>query len=612
MTTNRPGRAYLNIPSRRRFARRTLRLALLGLLSTSLVTQPGCMSKWFSGKQDLRTESGKRRDAMKERLVAEDRPTIVVDIAAPAMLTQSQIQNIGLVTQLRGTGGPVESSSQREKMLDTMRRKNSERPNAFLDSDSTALVVVSTAVPPAAPKGKLLDAVVTLSSHAEASDLHNGHLLETPLTEMSLLGGSVREGFDLANMRGPIVTEAQINGSDDPDAKTHGIIIGGGRLLKGRDLGIAIDADFADAITMHAIVPEINRRFTFFNGHEKAGIATPRDDNFLEIKVPPKYENDPYHFINVVLRTSFNETSMQEAERMQQLQKQLLEPTSVREACWHLEAIGEDSIPILAAALDSADPEIRFYVAHSLAYLNDRRAIAPLKALCLQEPAFRAMCLNGLIAIESYEAEDALRELVHAADAEVKYGSVLALRKRNSSDPQVTARKIGKTGNILDIPSNGPPLVAVSLSQSPEVVLFGCNPELHIPAFQYVNKEILISPKADGTLTVSRFRAGEDDRVVNCSADVTSTLLAIAEVDGNYGDWIKFLRECHESGAFVEPFAMNPRPISGRTYDRTKKASELEFGESLYEDTFIHLSDEEEQADTDSNSWNPFPWNQSK
>ncbi|MEZ6077438.1 MAG: HEAT repeat domain-containing protein [Pirellulaceae bacterium] len=62
----------------------------------------------------------------------------------------------------------------------------------------------------------------------------------------------------------------------------------------------------------------------------------------------------------------------------------------MKKACWQLEAIGEKSAPMLAEVLSHPNSEIRFYAAHSLAYLNDKRAIAPLTELAEQYPAFRA------------------------------------------------------------------------------------------------------------------------------------------------------------------------------------------------------------------------------
>lgn len=576
----------------------------------------GCMTPWFAKKNENRTAEGEFRDSLKEKLLEDERPRLIVEIASPAMLTQTRIENIGLVTQLHGTGGPVRASSQREKILDTMRRLDVEQPNTLLDDESTALTVATAVVPPAARKGQALDIIIRKSSHSEATSLEHGWLMETPLTEMSVLEGRIREGFDLAKVQGYLVTQSQITGEDTEDSKLQGLIIGGGGLLKSRDLGISVDAEFADAVTLSAMVTPINGRFTLFNGHKKTGIATPRDSGYMEIKVPPRYRLDPYHFINVVLRLGFLENSEQRTQRINSLRGRLLDPSSAREACWELEAIGEDAIPLLTETSQHPNDEIAFYVAHALAYLNDSQATSKLKSLCLKEPAFRAMCLNGLAIIEDYSAEDALKELVHAADPEVKYGAVLALRDRDGSNPEVRGQRIKDAGFLLEIPSAGPPLVAMSLTQIPEVVIFGQSPQLHVPAFQYANERTMVSPTADGRLKISQFNPGKEEKIIICDADLRSALVTLAELGATYGDWVQFTRECHSKGYFIEPFAMNPIPTSGREYDREANAeiqsSVSEPGDAMLPSTYVDREAEavlvgQEQAKNKS-VWNPLNW----
>ena len=87
------------------------------------------------------------------------------------------------------------------------------------------------------------------------------------------------------------------------------MIIGGAKLNKQRPLGITFMEEFADAITQAAVLPAINDRFTVFDGQKKDGIATPKQDNYVELEIPQRYEKDPYHFINVVLSLGFAETA---------------------------------------------------------------------------------------------------------------------------------------------------------------------------------------------------------------------------------------------------------------------------------------------------------------
>ncbi len=553
----------------------TALMVLLGLTSLS-----GCFAPWMSKNDD----PAARREQIKETLQSEKRPTIVGQIAYERMITLARLENIALVNSLPGTGGKVKPSQPREKLLDMMRHWEANQPNSYLDDPSTAMVVAHVNAPPAARKGDVLDVIVQLSMHAEASSLRGGWLLQTPLVEMNQLGGMVKEGFEMGSAIGPIVTAAEINGSEDPLDQTRGIVIGGARLKSGRELGIGVETEFADAVTMAAILPAINTRFTLFNGRKQAGIAVPQDDGHIKISVPPRYQLDAYHFVNVVLQVGFNETETQLNERIETLRRQLHEPTTVQKACWQLEAIGERSIPILAEALNHPNPENRFHIAHALAYLNDRRAITPLVELCIQQPAFRAMGLNGLSLIDNYEAGDALESLLHCADAETRYGAVRALRHRDAANPQVTGKLIGEIGKILEIPTAGPPLVVVSLSELPEIVLFGDCPQLTLPSFVYVTPNIMLKTQPDGTLRISRFEAGKDDREAQATSDLRSILVGIMEVGGTYGNWVSFIREASQKGYMIEPLALNPVPTAGRTFNRETQST-LEPGEENYEST---------------------------
>ncbi len=572
----------------------------MGLCVLSLTS--GCFSPWF--RPDNEPDS--RRQAIRAKLESEERPRIISEIGFERTLTMSRLENVGLITSLPGTGGIVRASQPREKMLNIMRLQDTDQPNTLLDANSTAMVVAFIAVPPAARKGKILDVVVKLSSHSEASNLQGGWLLKTSLVEMQSQAGKVREGFEFASGEGALVTQAQISGSDTLESKTNGIIVGGARLLKQRELGIGISTEFADAITMKAIVPAINRRFTVFDGRKQVGIATPASDSSIVLVIPTKYELDPFHFINVVLNISFNESEVQKAERIATLRKQLEDPITVRTACWQLEALGEEALPILQEQLSHPNPEIRFYVAHSMAYLDDKRSIEALTQLSQSEPAFRAMCLNALAVIDCYEAAEALEGLFHVADAETRYGAVRSLRYRDASDPRVTGQAIGTVGSILEVPSAGPPLVAISLQERPEVVIFGSNPLLKLPVFHYVNPRILLQANANNLVTISHFEKGQDDRVVQVPNDLRNVLQGISDVGGNYGDWVSFLRECSQQAYLSEPLAINPIPSAGRTYSRETRF-DLEPGEHLYEDTIIDAIDVPEGSK--SRAWyNPFAW----
>ena len=579
--------------------------------SIFVVASVGCMTPWLQKPDPNSPEARQsKRDAIKEVLASEDRPRLISDIAASPSITLGRIENLGLITQLHGTGGVVNASDQREKMLNIMRRHDVDQPNKLLDDPNTAMAVVFVNVPPGARKGSIHNAGVRKSNHSEASSLRSGWLMKTELAEIRNLDGRRREGFDFAAAEGSIVTEAQITGKTDGDALITGTVVGGARLFKDRPIGIAITEEFADAVTQAAVLPAINERFTVFDGQKKDGIATPMKNNYIDLAVPKRYEKDPYHFVNVVLSLGFAESSTHRAERIELCRKQLQEPTTVRSAAWQLEAIGKDSIPIFVEVLAHPDPEVRFYAAHALAYLNEPKCIPVLKQLAPEQSAFRAMCLTALATIDHYDAEEALLELLQSTDVETRFGAVMAIRSRDPNNPTVSGIPVAKTGHILQVPSNVSPLVAICLEQRPEIIIFGNPPILKLPPVMHINPRIMLKADPNGLVTVSHFAPEADDRITQCQSDLPSLLSAISDVGGNYGDWVSFTRECSELHYLAEPLAINPLPTAGREYDRIRKKSvelDLEPGEAMPETTF---QAESKTGDAKSTvAWyNPFTW----
>ena len=225
---------------------------------------------------------------------------------------------------------------------------------------------------------------VRLSSHAEAS-LSQGWL-RIPLVEMGNLGGRVRESFDRAKAEGPLVTLAQYTGRQDAQAKLEAVVVGGARPAESRDLALGVSRDYADALTMAAIVPAINQRFTYFDGRKQIGIATPLADDYIELKLPSRYTADPHHFVNVVLRIGFNESTQQRSDRLSALTDKIQHPDSAQEACWELEALGESTIDILAGQLTHPDARVRFHCAPFVGLLGRPAPVPVLAELTRSDP----------------------------------------------------------------------------------------------------------------------------------------------------------------------------------------------------------------------------------
>jgi len=586
-------------------------LASAAVAGAAIFTANGCATPWLGRAKDPAEIKQDRLNEVKDLWESDRRPRTLSEIGRK-VLSGTRVENVAIVNGLPGTGGKVEASTQRDHLLDIMRQRNVPNPNQMLDDPSTAMVVAQVLVPPAAQKNDRLNVLVKVSNHAEATNLQSGWLMRSELVEMKVLGGQLKQGFGYAMVQGPLVTEQQISGADTPEAAKAAMVVGGAVLMQSRNIGIAIEERFAHAVTMSKILPVINKRFTVFDGSKQVGVAKPRQENYIELTVPARYRKDPNHFASVVLHFGIAEGAADMRARLDQCRLELSEPTTAKRAAWQLEAIGKEAIPVLAEALQHPDKEVRFYAAHALGYLNDPRAVPVLRDLAASEPAFRAMCLNSLSVIENYQASDALEELLHSSDPEARYGALLALRDNDESSPLTRGEHIGDVGTIVEIPSSGAPQVVVGLNKTPEIVIFGVNPPVNFSAFVYVNPRLMLRKAPGGRIAVSHIVPGRDDRLAECSADLRSLLAAIAEVGGNYGDWVNFVRVCGVDKHIAAAVAINPVPDSGRTFHRDgdpdREPGDLPLDESVEEVLAAPTTAADESSQGKSQWLNPLSW----
>ena len=243
--------------------------------------------------------------------------------------------------------------------------------------------------------------------------------METRLTELAVLGNAIRDGHLLARGKGPILVDPSAT-SENRAELTRGRVLGGGTALKSRSLGLVINPDdrtqAVDSIRLSAQLGEsINRRFHMFRSGVKEGVAKPLRPEFVELAVHPRYKDNVSRYMRVVRAIAIRESAEEQAQRLQSLlERQLLEPIMSATAALRLEAIGRESIPVLLRGMESRDPEVRYYSAEALAYLDDHKAPAVLAQAARDEPAFRAYALAALSAMEDIAAYDALRELLDA------------------------------------------------------------------------------------------------------------------------------------------------------------------------------------------------------
>ena len=174
-----------------------------------------------------------------------------------------------------------------------------------------------------------------------------------------------------------------------------------------------------------------------------------------------------------------------------------------------LEAIGDDqSKQILKQGIGSKDPEVRFYSAEALAYLDDTSAVGVLGEVARDEPSFRVNALAALSAMDDASAYEALRSLLEVKSAETRYGAFRALCAMNSHDGFLHDEFLSNQFHyhVLDVP--GPEMVHVTQSHLPEIVLFGKDQKLQMPFMLDAGKSIMVNGMKGDKITVSKFATG--------------------------------------------------------------------------------------------------------
>ena len=322
--------------------------------------------------------------------------TLISHVAHPYGLGFIKLEAVSMVTGLAGTGGDPPPSPQRAALMDEMKRREVENPKEILASPETSLVLVRGFLRPGAQAGDRIDIEVRTSSRSETTSLRGGHLLETRLSEVAVLGDQMRQGHLMAVAMGDVLVDPTADSDGETALSTRGRVLGGGVVTKSRTLGLVIDHDRQSVRISQKIGKAINMRFHSYIDGQKQGVATPKTDEFVELILHPRYKENVGRFMRVVRNLAIDETELQRQERLQLLATQLVDPVTTATAALRLEAIGNDqAIEILKTGLDSIDPEVRFYSAEALAYLDVTDAVSTLAQVAREEPAFPSEFTGG-------------------------------------------------------------------------------------------------------------------------------------------------------------------------------------------------------------------------
>lgn len=557
----------------------------------------GCLSPWMK-----HSEEPSDVEQIEDLFAGPDRPRLVRDAAVSMGMNSVKLESIAVVNGLHGTGGIPEPSRQRDALLDELKTMSVKDPNKFLDSKQSAMVSVEAVLPPGVQKNDPIDLFVRISTRSSATNLRGGWLMPTRLKEMRMLNNQMRSSEMLAKGVGRVVVRQSYDLGDKDALVREGVIPSGGRCAKSRSLGLVIRPAYQHAFISAQIAKDVNRRFFFFDGTSRRGIANAKEDDFIELSLHPTYRRNVYRFMSVIQAIAVNESLDERHARLDDLKRRLTEPSTAADAAIQMEGIGEEAVEALKMAATVANAEIRFYTAEALAYMDEADAIDPLTELARNEPAFRYRALLALSIMEHRLAAEALRSLMDEASVETRYGAFHNLRQRADRELIVPGVTFSEEFAIYQVASRADPLVVVSTAQDAEVVVFGGPIAVAIPDYLMTTSGLMVKRDAD-TLRVSCFRPGKPDARANVQANVSALVKGIVDVGGDYSDVIEVLRLAKQEGYLQARFAIDPLPKTERTYHRQSDESPDVTQGSTYDTIGPENIDAPEPEETKSSWW---------
>lgn len=432
------------------------------------------------------------------------------DLAFVVSRGETKVEGVGLVIGLDNTGADPPPSWYRKQLVDEMSKAGIEKAEKLLASAQVSMVIVRLTIPIGVnPKDKL-DVQVEVPPACGTKSLAGGYLLLTRLHEVLLAGGSPKTGADLALAYGPVM----IGTPAKPNDPKVGRVLGGGRVKKDFPYTLAIKDNRKSFHTSRMLETIVNERFHQTEDGRQKGVATAKTDSYLVLKVPALYHQNQEHFFRVVQLLPMVDGPELRERRIAAWAKELQDPKTAGIAAMKLEGVGNSAIDPLKTGLKSSNSQIRYFCAESLAYLNDISGVDTLAETVARYPEFRAYSLAALAALDQPASHLKLRKLMDEPEIEVRYGAFNALRTLDPRDPFLGHVRIldepkreddeeeespdamalaiasASTRNrarqddpfsLYVVDSDGPPLVHVSRTRRPEIVIFGRQQKLMPP-----------------------------------------------------------------------------------------------------------------------------------
>jgi hypothetical protein len=521
------------------------------------------LARGVLGCQHTQTRAQKAEEPVPEK---EYEVKTIGDVTEVANASPTVVSGVGLVVGLEGTGATAPPGAFRTMLERELHKQKIDNVKQLLSSDETAMVLVTALIPPGAHKDDHLDVEVTLPPGSHVKSLRGGYLLYCGLfnydTTKHLNPGfegadRLLKGHKLAWAKGPLLVG--FGPGDEAEKQKKGRIWGGGTSLIDRPFFLTLNNDqqfarIADTVaerinqTFHddarkrllvlgAVTDRIGQRFTQGADDRSSTTAKAVNREVVYVRLPWVYRLNAPRYLRVTRLIPLQDAPEVHSRYRHQLAKKLLDPKTTLSAALRLEALGTESIPTLQTGLTHAHPLVRFACAESLAYLGSPSAGEVLARTIKDQPMLRAYCLTALASLNEAVCHVRLPELLVDQSAQTRYGAFRALFTMDERDQLVKGEQLNGDFWLHRLAPQSPPLVHMTSSHRPEIVLFGAEPKL-VPPFSIVTGEFTLTASAgDDRCTVARFPMQRGRvRRHQASLSVEDVLRSLADLGGTYPD----------------------------------------------------------------------------
>ena len=522
----------------------------------------------------------------------------VGDLAFVVSRGEMKVEGVGLVVGLENTGVDPPSTWQRKQLVDEMGKAGVEKAEKILTNPQVSMVIVRLTIPVGVGPKDRLDVQVEVPPTCGTTSLAGGYLLTTRLREVLLAGGSPKESFDIALAQGPVM----IGTPAKPNDPKVGRVLGGGKVKKEHPFTLVIKENRESFRTAKMLEKVVNERFHEFEHGHQTGVANAKTSSYLVLKVPALYHQNQEHYFRVVQLLSMIDSPELRTRRSATWTKELLDPTTAGVAAMKLEGLGAASIEPLKTGLSSANPQVRFFSAESLAYLNDTAGVDALGDTAVHNKDFRVYALAALAALDQPAAHLKLRKLMDEPEIELRYGAFNALRTLDPHDPFLgslrvldepkvetdddekptdsmavaitnasrrrNARRTDPFG-LYVVDSEGPPLIHVSRSRRSEIVVFGRQQKLFPPIVLDTGSIFLNAAENDDKIELSKIvpsRFGDGDVKMTTSLELADVVRKTASLGATYPQIVAVLENAKRQRNLAGDLVVDAVPVTNRVY----------------------------------------------